>query len=167
MRNKVGIAAIFVLATIQIAWLSGAFSSETTFAQRDATTQWDYAIVSAPYFPFTGENTDAIVTSAVSICYLQQAGCRSEQEKGEVIVARFLQETRFDGQQDTSKLIQNRAAENAIARALTRLGSEGFELVESGKIRLDRYVNTSRGGNRVIAGEYEATENWILKRPRR
>lgn len=167
MDRKAYFVAFVAVAAIVIVVFVGGWRGDQASAQKENAAQWEYAILGSPYFPFTAENTDSIIVATVNICYVQAAGCRNEQERGEVIVSRFLQETRLEGSADTRKLMQNRAAENAYSRAFARLGLEGFELVSASALKFDRYVATSRGGNTVLPGEYESNGDFIFKRPKR
>lgn len=133
-------------------------------AQKSATGNWDYAVVTGAYLPYSTDNPSSNLVAAVTICYMKADGCQNEEVKGEVNYSKFLQDARMENTQKARRLAQNKAVETAFARAFTRLGMNGYELVSAPALQFDQYVLNSSGTYTVQEGSNERTADIYFKR---
>src|SRR5688500_5827192 len=88
-------------------------------AQRAVATRYEYAVINGSYAPYPADGP-TIVTAAVNICILQNAGCQNEEVKAEVGIAKFLQDERLENNGRARSLVQDRAAQAAFSRAIAK-----------------------------------------------
>ncbi len=114
-----------------------------TFAQRviKSTTQfennWQYAAITRISVENPPPNNLVTFTGAVEINYFfftynqiiaKESYVKSERVKHELNYAEFLQERNLRNNQQSQVLASQRAADLALAKAMTKLGSSGWEM---------------------------------------
>lgn len=89
--------------------------------------KWEYCAITSYYATFTDPPSQpgAKVSAVASICYFEFAGCRREELKFELDLAEFKKSLKID------RLIAagEKATEIALARAVAKLGDDGWEMV--------------------------------------
>ena len=163
MRTRLTIAILFCFA------LAAGVTALAVFrpaeAQRSSTSRFEYAVINGSYSPYPADGP-TVVTSAVNICYFQQNGCRNEEVKSEVIVAKFLQDERIENNAAVRALAQQRAVETAFSKAISRLGTEGWEMVDRPSIEFDLYYTNQQGIQTVKEGNRTERQHVWFKRMR-
>ncbi len=158
----------FLLAVGLFSIVGGAvlyFSSSTSEAQRAVAVQYDYAVIQGSYKPYPFGDAGSTL-GAVNICYVQPGGCHNEEVKAEIIYSKFAQEERLDGVKDITGRAQNRAIQNAFARAIAKLGSAGFEMVDQPQIEFDLYFESGQASKSIIEAPQTARQHIWFKRQR-
>lgn len=140
------------------------FSSPAT-AQRNVATRFEYAVINGSYAPYPADSI-SVVTAAVNICYLQTNGCQNEEIKSEVNVSKFLQDERLENSARVKRLAQERANQTSFSRAISKLGSEGWELVAPPAIEFDLYYLNQQGIQTVNEGAKTERQYVWFKRAR-
>lgn len=158
--------AAFLAAACIIIGAAAFLFGQIAEAQKTVSARWEYAVISGAYFPYTSENASAVTVAAVNICYLSTAGCRNEEVRVDVGIQRFLQDTRLADGQSARKLARNRAAEIAFAKAISQLGTSGWEMTGAPDLRFDKFVANEDGFFNVIEGNYEVAGTLYFKRAR-
>lgn len=141
------------------------FATATSEAQRAVTVQYDYAVIQGSYKPFPSGDAGS-TQGAVNICYLQPGGCHNEEVRAEVIYSKFAQDERLKGARDIAGRAQNRAIQNAFAKAIAKLGSAGFEMVDIPQIEFDLYYESGQASKSVIDAPQTARQHIWFKRVR-
>ena len=134
-------------------------------AQNNPAVRFEYAIVNGSYLPYPGE-TPSTVSGAVNICYLQASGCRNEEITTEVIVSKFAQDERLENSARIKRLAQERATQTSFSKAIAKLGSEGWEMVEAPQIEFDLYYPNQQGIQTVKEGLKTERQHIWFKRER-
>jgi hypothetical protein len=153
-------ACLFVFGVYSVT-----FDSETS-AQRSPVTRWDYAAITGTYAPFVSENSAVSVSAAANICYMQAAGCQNEEVRADVSLTKFFQDTRWENSPTTRTLAFDKAAETAYAKAITKLGLDGWELVSTPGLQFDNYFQNPQGNHTVQEGDKNRKPDLYFKRPR-
>ena len=153
----VGIAAVSVTISL--------LSFRPAEAQRTASSKFEYAVINGSYSPYPADGP-TVITSAVNICYMQNNGCRNEEVKSEVIIAKFLQDERMENNPAAKSLAQERASEVAFARAISKLGTEGWEMIDRPSIEFDLYYTNQQGIQSVKEGNRTERQHVWFKRER-
>jgi hypothetical protein len=163
MRKKTVFAvSVFIAAVVVIA----AFAVfRTADAQRTASTRFEYAVINGSYAPYPPDGP-TVVTAAVNICYMQNTGCRNEEVKSEVIISKFLQDERIENNASARNLVQQRAIETSFAKAISRLGTEGWEMIDRPSIEFDLYYTNPQGIQTVKEGNRTERQHIWFKRAR-
>jgi DNA-binding transcriptional regulator YdaS (Cro superfamily) len=105
-----------------------ALLGQVGYAQQVSKRQkWEYCAITSSYAilnprPF---EPNAKVSAIASICYFESGGCRREELKFELDLAEFKRSQKTDS---VSPAVE-RATEGALARAIVKLGDEGWEMV--------------------------------------
>jgi hypothetical protein len=161
MRRK----GIFVLLTcVAVATTFAAvFVFQPTEAQRGISARYEYAVINGSYSPYPADGP-TIVTAAVNICVLQQAGCQNEEVKAEVGIAKFMQDERLENNARARTLVQERAVQVAFSRAIAKLGSEGWEMIEPPSIEFDLFFQNQQGITTVKEGQRTDRQHIWFKR---
>lgn len=141
------------------------FASSTSEAQRAVTVQYDYAVIQGSYKPYPFGDAGSTL-GAVNICYLQSGGCQNEEVKAEVIYTKFAQDERLEGVKDIIGRAQNRAIQNAFAKAITKLGSAGFEMVDKPQIEFDLYYESGQASKSILEAPQTGRQHIWFKRVR-
>lgn len=165
MKNLKLLAIGFAACLLVFAVLTFTFDSETS-AQRSAVIRWDYAAITGTYAPFVAENSSVSVSAAANICYMQAGGCQNEELRAEVSFTKFFQDTRLENSPKTRGLAYDKAAENAYAKAIAKLGVEGWELVSTPGLEFDNYFQNAQGNYTVQEGDKNRKPDLYFKRPR-
>lgn len=158
--------ATVLAATLTILGAAVFLSDGTAEAQKSAAGRWEYAVITGAYFPYTSENATAVAVAAVNICYLNAIGCRNEEVRSELAIQRFAQDARLADGQSIRKFARNRAAEIAFSKAITQLGTVGWEMTSTPDLRFDKYVVNEDGFFTVVEGNYESAGTIYFKRVR-
>ena len=134
-------------------------------AQRAASSRFEYAVINGSYAPYPAD-APTVVTVAVNICFLQNTGCRNEEVKSEVVIGKFLQDERIENTPAARTLVQQRAAETAFSKAISRLGTEGWEMIDRPSIEFDLYYTNQQGVQSVREGTRTERQHVWFKRAR-
>ena len=152
----------FVLAAV----VAGGYQfTTTTEAQRNGTARFEYAVINGSYQPYPSDGVSA-VSAAVNICYLQTVGCQNEEIKNEVNLNKFIQDERLENSAAVKRLAQDRAFQTSFSRAIAKLGSEGWEMVEAPEIEFDVYYTNQQGIQAVKEGSKTGRQHIWFKRER-
>lgn len=158
---------IFLLVgAVIVLLLFGVFSRLVdlpTSAQKSNVGRWEYCAITGSYVPSGAEN-QATIAGAVNICYLQTAGCQNEEVKTDLIYNKFLQDWRLENTGVSKTLAFNRAQETAFAKAVAKLGAEGWEMVSTPTFEFDNYFQNYQGTYTVYQGNKEVKPDVYFKR---
>ena len=162
--KRVLIAFAFLILVGGIVALSTWFFKPVE-AQRSINQRFEYALINGGYQPFPADGP-ATVTVAVNICYLQANGCQNEEVKSEVGIAKFAQDERLENSSRVKSLAQERAFEIALSKALGKLGSEGWEMIDAPSVEFDLIYTNQQGIQTVKEGNKTDRQHIWLKRAR-
>ena len=137
----------------------------TTEAQRGVSARFEYAVINGSYPPYPADGPSS-VSSAVNICYLQASGCQNEEVRAEINISKFLQDERLENAGNVKQLAASRAINVAFSRAISKLGSEGWEIVEAPGIEFDLYYTNPQGIQTVKVGQQIERKHIWFKRVR-
>lgn len=139
--------------------------TSTTQAQRNGSGRFEYAVINGSYQPYPADGVSA-VTGAVNICYLQAVGCQNEEIKTEVNFNKFIQDERLENSSAVKRLAQERAFQTSFSRAIAKLGTDGWEMVEAPEIEFDLYFPNPQGVQTVKEGAKTQRQHIWFKRER-
>ena len=137
----------------------------STEAQRGISGRFEYAVINGSFPPFPADGPSS-VASAVNICYLQASGCQNEEVRAEINISKFLQDERLENAGNIKQLAANRAVNVAFSKAITKLGAEGWEIVEAPGIEFDLYYTNPQGIQSVKVGQPTERKHIWFKRVR-
>jgi hypothetical protein len=157
-------ARSFIGSAVGLVFLICMAASSQVLAQKAGRVQWEYASRSSAYLPFSNDNQSAIITAGINICYLQADGCRNEEVLFTLNYSKFLQDLRFDNNPRSKALAQQKAMEGAFAKAVVKLGLDGWEMVSSPQVQFNTFVQNESEGYRVIEGSQERKADIFFKR---
>lgn len=160
-RYFVAFAGIF-LATIVVVGYQFTMKTE---AQRNGSGRFEYAVINGSYQPYPADGVSS-VTGAVNICYLQAIGCQNEEIKTEVNFNKFIQDERLENSSAVKRLAQERAYQTSFSRAIAKLGTDGWEMVEAPEIEFDLYFTNPQGIQTVKEGAKTQRQHIWFKRER-
>jgi hypothetical protein len=162
MKNRILIfaGACCVVTAVVIAT---SFVLSPAEAQRAVSTRFEYAVINGSYSPYPADGP-SVVTAAVNICYLQSVGCQNEAIKAEIVIGKFLQDERIENNANARALAQERAIEQGFSKAISKLGSEGWEIVTSPAIEFDLYYLNQQGIQTVKEGNRTERQHIWFKR---
>ena len=163
MKRTTFIAAIIGLIAFMA--VCGNYLLRPTEAQRSATNRFEYAIINGSYFPYPADGP-TVVSAAVNICYVQPAGCQNEEIKAEVGIAKFVQDERLENNQRLKGLAVERAVETAFSKAIAKLGSEGWEMIDAPAVEFDLIYTNQQGNQAVKEGNKTDRQHVWFKRAR-
>lgn len=161
---------VFVLAFL-VVMVAGAvagglaYFSDPASAQRAVQRRFEYAVINGSYVPYPSESPSS-VSGAVNICYLQNAGCQNEEVRFDLNLSKFLQDERLENSTRVKRLAQERANQSAFARAIAKLGSDGWEIVNAPSIEFDLYYVNQQGITTVAEGAKPNQPHVWFKRER-
>jgi len=112
-------------------------------AQRSTFARFEYAAINGSYSGAPAEGPGS-ASASVNICYLQTAGCQNEEVRTDVSVSKFLQDERLENSAKNRSLAQERAVQTSFARAIAKLGAEGWEIVTAPAIEFDIYYTNQQ-----------------------
>ena len=153
--GSVGVAVLIAIA----------YFTPASEAQRAASGRFEYAVINGSYPPYPADGPST-VSSAVNICYLQMGGCQNEEVRTEVNISKFLQDERLENVGNVRGLALNRAMNVAFSRAISKLGSEGWEIVDAPAIEFDLFYTNSQGFPTVKTGQQTERKHVWFKRVR-
>ena len=159
--------AAFVFAILGFAGMS-VFTVATRYsvpaeAQRSGGARFEYAVINGPYLPYPADGPSS-VSSAVNICYLQASGCQNEEVRVEINISKFLQDERLENASNVRALAISRAANTAYSRAISKMGGDGWELVEAPSVEFDLYYTNQQGIQTVKTGnQSERKQIWFQR----
>jgi hypothetical protein len=104
------------------------------------------------------------IVGAANICYMEAQGCRSEEVRSEIALGKFLQDTKLENSAEARQNAQRRAVEAAYARAFSKLGADGWELVSSPELQFDNFVANSPNSFAVMDGSHQRGPDIYFKR---
>ncbi len=165
MKNFKFVAIGFSVCLVVFAAYVLVFDSAAT-AQRSVINRWDYAAITGTYAPYVTENSSVAVSASANICYMQAAGCQNEEVRAEVSFTKFFQDTRLENSPKTRALAYDKAVENAYAKAIAKLGLEGWELVSTPGLEFDNYFQNAQGNFTVQEGSKDRKPDLYFKRQR-
>jgi len=134
-------------------------------AQRGITARFEYAVINGSYLPYPADGPSS-VSSAVNICYLQASGCQNEEVRVEINISKFLQDERLENASNARSLATSRAVYTAYSRAISKMGAEGWELVEPPSIEFDLYYTNQQGIQTAKTGNQSDRKQVWFKRVR-
>lgn len=143
----------------------GYFSTARSEAQRSNPVRFEYAVINGNYLPYPPDNP-SVVSSAANICYLQVVGCQNEEVRVEINLSKFAQDERLENSSGVRRLAQERAVQSSFSRAIAKLGSEGWEMVEAPEIEFDLYYTNPQGIQTVKEGSKTERRHVWFKRER-
>lgn len=137
---------IRIVAVAAILFFGGvaAYVSFPASAQRAANASFEYAVINGNYLAYPQEGVGSI-SAAVNVCYLSSAGCRNEEVRADVVIGKFLQDERLENNPRSQQLVRERANQQAHARAISKLGSDGWEMVNAPLIEFDLFYTNPQG----------------------
>lgn len=163
MNRRSILVAAAIIATI--GGLVGYYSTARSEAQRNNPVRFEYAVINGNYLPYPADNP-SVVSSAANICYLQAVGCQNEEIRIEINLSKFAQDERLENSGGIRRLAQERAIQSSISRAIAKLGSEGWEMVEAPDIEFDLYYTNPQGIQSVKEGAKTERKHVWFKRER-
>jgi hypothetical protein len=132
-------------------------------AQRVAGARFEYAVINGPYLPYPADGPSS-VSSAVNICYLQASGCQNEEVRAEINISKFLQDERLENASNARALAASRAVNTAYSKAISKLGADGWELVDSPSVEFDLYYTNQQGIQTVkTGGQPDRKQVWFQR----
>lgn len=134
-------------------------------AQRGTSARFEYAVINGPYLPYPADGPSS-VSSAVNVCYLQASGCQNEEVRAEINISKFLQDERLENASNARALATSRAVNTAYSRAISKLGADGWELVDSPAVEFDLYYTNQQGIQSVKTGSQSDRKQVWFKRVR-
>ena len=160
-RYFVAFAGIF-LATIVVVGYQFTMKTE---AKRNGSGRFEYAVINGSYQPYPADGVSS-VTGAVNICYLQAIGCQNEEIKTEVNFNKFIQDERLENSSAVKRLAQERAYQTSFSRAIAKLGTDGWEMIQAPEIEFDLYFTNPQGIQTVKEGAKTQRQHIWFKRER-
>ena len=161
--NKITQIFVGLCAGISICGLLYLFGSAPISAQKNAAIQWQYCAVTKTYIADNSEN-QAVIKGGADICYIQTNGCQSEEIKSELIYSKFLQDFRLENVENSKGLAYNRARDLAFAKAVTKLGTEGWEMMTAPTLEFDTYIQNPQGTYAISQGAKDTKPDVYFKR---
>jgi len=158
-------ALVVVAIIVAIGGVVGYYATARSEAQRNNPVRFEYAVINGNYLPYPADNP-SVVSSAANICYLQVAGCQNEEVRVEVNLSKFVQDERLENSSSVRRLAQERAVQSSFSRAIAKLGSEGWEMVEAPEIEFDLYYTNPQGIQTVKEGSKTERRHVWFKRER-
>lgn len=164
MRKAAFVFAIVGFAVMLVFTIATHMSSRAE-AQRNVGARFEYAVINGLYLPYPADGPSS-VSSAVNICYLQTQGCQNEEVRAEVNISKFLQDERLENGSHARSLAASRAANTAYSRAISKLGGDGWELVDAPPVEFDLYYTNQQGIQTVKPGQQSDRRHVWFKRVR-
>ena len=137
----------------------------TTDAQRSVSARFEYALINGSYSGAPAEGPGS-ASASVNICYLQTIGCQNEEVRTDLSVSKFLQEERLENSARNRSLAQERAVQTSFAKAIAKLGAEGWEIVTAPAIEFDIYYTNQQSIPTVKEGLRTDRQHVWFKRSR-
>ncbi|MDI1243022.1 MAG: hypothetical protein PSX80_13990 [bacterium] len=163
MSKRLILVAVAMVAAA--AGLIGYFATPRSEAQRSSSVRFEYAVINGNYLPYPADNP-SVVSTAANICYMQIAGCQNEEVRVEVNLSKFAQDERLENSAGSRRLAQERAVQSSFSRAIAKLGSEGWELINAPEIEFDLYYTNPQGIQTVKEGAKTERRHVWFKRER-
>lgn len=155
---------IGVLSFIVVAALGYQFTASSV-AQRNTSVRFEYAVINGSYQPYPADGVSS-ASGSVNICYFQATGCQNEEVRTEVNFNKFIQDERLENSSNVRRLAQERAFQTSFSRAIAKLGSDGWEMVEAPEIEFDLYFTNPQGIQTVKEGAKTQRQHVWFKRER-
>ena len=154
-----------VLACVCLSLMAVLLVRNPSSAKSQAGARWTYAAITGVYVPYPTDNPTANATAAVNICYFQPSGCRNEEVRAIVSYSAFSQDFRIENSADLRRLALNNAFETAYAKAVSKLGAEGWEMISTPETQFSVYAPNSGGGFTIQEGNFNIQEGNKKPRP--
>ena len=132
-------------------------------AQKATSVRVEYAVINGSYAPYPADGPSSI-SSAVNICYLQSQGCQNEEVRAEINISKFLQDERLENAGNVRQLTASRALNTAFSKAISKLGNDGWEMVDAPGIEFDLYYTNPQGIQSVRSGHPAERKHIWFKR---
>lgn len=163
--RKAAFASFAVGAVALLIVFLASYFGTSTEAQRGASGRIEYAVINGSYPPYPADGPSS-VSSAVNICFLQASGCQNEEVKAEIIISKFLQDERLENASNAKTLAGYRAMNVAYSKAIARLGTDGWEMVDAPEIEFDLYYTNPQGIQTAKIGQQTERRHIWFKRVR-
>ena len=163
--RKAGVVFAVAGFAIMAVFTTATYLSSPAEAQRGVGVRFEYAVINGAYLPYPADGPSS-VSSAVNICYLQTPGCQNEEVRAEVNISKFLQDERLENASNARSLAASRAVSTAYSRAISKLGGDGWELVEAPPVEFDLYYTNQQGIQTVKTGQQSDRRHVWFKRVR-
>lgn len=157
--------SVLGIVLLVAAVLAGQLLTVSSEAQRNSELRFEYAVINGSYQPYPADGASS-VSGAVNICYLQASGCQNEEVRTDVNFNKFIQDERLENSSAVRRLAQERAYQASFSRAISKLGSEGWEMIDSPSIEFDLYYPNSQGIQTVKEGNKTQRQHIWFKRER-
>lgn len=141
------------------------FTTPPTEAQKSVTSAFEYAVITGTYRPYPADSA-SLVSGAAQICYLQQNGCQNVEVRSELILSKFVQDERLENNSRVGGLAVERVSQMALSKAISRLGTEGWEMITSPAVEFDLYYLNQQGITTVKEGNKTDRQHIWFKRAR-
>lgn len=162
MNNR-NLVIVFGCITLAAAIVSTSFFFRKADAQRSASNRFEYAVINGSYAAYPADG--AMVAAAVNICYLQ-TGCQNEEVRTDLSISKFLQDERIENSGRTRALAQERAVQVSFAKAISKLGNDGWEIISTPVIEFDVSYTNQQGVQSVKEGLRTERQHVWFKRPK-
>jgi len=129
-------AGIFLRLTIVLFLI--ALSTEAVTAQQRTKSGWEYCAITNSSGTTASSQPDVMANGMASVCYFQSGGCKRENFTVEFSLAEFAKS--LNPRENPAAIMyaaSDRAAEMALAKAIAKLGSDGWEMVGQGDFRFN------------------------------
>jgi hypothetical protein len=134
-----------------------------TSSQKKYVTQFEYCAVNFTDVPYSIQAKSPLL-AVVNICYIEALGCRNEELKAEFSYAKFLQDFRLENDNDAKAFAYSKVRENALSKAIAKLGSEGWEIVSAPTVEFDAYILDTQNNFQIKEGNKNLKPNIFFKR---
>ncbi len=158
--NFILVTALVGLVVVTAVFLYGGFQTTTA---KNSALQWEYCAITGSYLVNNSGN-QSVIEGAVNICYLQLNGCKNEEVTSEVIYNKFIQDVGLENTENSKYLAWNRAKDWAFSKAVAKLGSDGWELIDAPLFKFDEYVPKIQGGFSVYPTSKSIERDIYFKR---
>lgn len=101
----------------------------TSSAQKIVRNQWEYSAITSAYSFNPAKDKLNKIYGMAEICYLQSTGCRRLEVKHELDYGLYLQDRALLESFQTRQAASLKASQIAFQKAVSQLGSEGWEIV--------------------------------------
>lgn len=163
--RKAAVGCAMVISVVAAILVGIVQFSPATEAQRGISGRLEYAVINGSYPPYPADGPSS-ASSAVNICYLQVSGCQNEEVRAEINLSKFIQDERLENAGNIKALAANRALNVAYSKAISKLGADGWELVEAPRVEFDLYYTNPQGNQTAKIGQQTERNHIWFKRIR-
>ena len=163
--RKAAVVFAIVISIVAAILVGIVHFSPATEAQRGISGKFEFAVINGTYPPYPGDGPSS-ASSAVNICYLQASGCQNEEVRAEINLSKFIQDERLENAGNIKALATNRAMNVAFSKAISKLGADGWEMVEAPSVEFDLFYTNPQGIQTVKPGQQTDRRHIWFKRIR-